>query len=189
MQQYLEGGALRPPAGPSGVYQAADGWISVTVPRQHEWVAFCAAMDVAHLPDDPRFAMQDGRVENAEAMRAILRPIFATAAVAHWSERLVAHKVMHERLNSYAEFLAHPHTAASGAVAWVDHPGVPQLMPLPNLAGVQAFGGGGARAIAPGLGEHTVEILRGRGFGANEIAELLAQGVARVPDVSASRPG
>ena len=71
MQQYLEGGALRPPAGPSGVYQAADGWISVTVPRQHEWVAFCAAMDVAHLSDDPRFAMQDGRVENAEAMRAI----------------------------------------------------------------------------------------------------------------------
>jgi crotonobetainyl-CoA:carnitine CoA-transferase CaiB-like acyl-CoA transferase len=177
MQQYLEGGALRPPAGPSGVYQAADGWISVTVPRQHEWLAFCDAVGLPQLADDPRFALQDGRIENAEAMRALLRPVFAAASVAHWSERLATRKVMHERLNTYADFLAHPHTTASGAVAWVDHPAVPQKMPLPNLIGVMPFGGGEARSVAPGLGQHSVEILRQHGFAENEIEGLAARQV------------
>jgi crotonobetainyl-CoA:carnitine CoA-transferase CaiB-like acyl-CoA transferase len=177
MQQYLEGGALRPPAGPSGVYQAADGWISVTVPRQHEWLAFCHAMGLPQLADDPRFTLYDGRVENAEAMRAILRPVFASASVAHWSDRLAERKVMHERLNSYADFLAHPQAAASGAIAWVDHPAVPQKMPLPNLTGIAPFVTGDARSVAPGLGQHTAEILREHSFADSEIADLAARKV------------
>jgi crotonobetainyl-CoA:carnitine CoA-transferase CaiB-like acyl-CoA transferase len=177
MQQYLEAGALRPPAGPSGVYQAADGWISVTVPRQHEWLAFCEAMGLPQLADDPRFALQEGRVEHADAMRALLRPVFAAESVAHWSERLATRKVMHERLNTYADFLAHPHTAASGAIAWVDHPAVPQKMPLPNLIGVVPFGTGEARAVAPALGQHSAEVLREHGFAESEIKGLAARKV------------
>ena len=179
MQQYLEGGAVRPPAGPSGVYQAADGWISVTVPRQHEWLAFCDAMGLPQLADDSRFALPEGRVENADAMRALLRPIFAAVSVAHWSERLAARKVMHERLNTYSDFLGHPHTAASGAIAWVDHPAVPQKMPLTNLIGMPPFVSGKARAVAPALGQHSAEILRGNGFSDDEIADLEARKVIR----------
>ena len=186
MQQYLEAGALRPPAGPSGVYQAADGWISVTVPRQHEWLAFCDAMGLPQLADDPRFAVQEGRVENADAMRALLRPVFAAASVAHWSERLAAGKVMHERLNTYADFLAHPHTAASGAIAWVDHPAVPQKMPLPNLIGIVPFGTGEVRAAAPALGQHSAEILREHGFAERDIADLIARRIIGLPVVRPS---
>lgn len=181
MQQYLEAGALRPPAGPSGVYQAMDGWISVTVPRLHEWLAFCDAMGVPQLAEDARFADYEGRVDNAEAMRAILRPVFASEPVAHWSDRLAARKVMHERLNTYADFLVHPHTAASGAIAWVDHPAVPRAMPLPNLIGIPPLVSGDARAVAPGLGQHSVEIMRGHGFADSEIAELAARKVIGLP--------
>jgi crotonobetainyl-CoA:carnitine CoA-transferase CaiB-like acyl-CoA transferase len=181
MQQYLEAGALRPPAGPSGVYQAADGWISVTVPRQHEWLAFCDAVGLPQIPDDPRFAHYDGRVENADAMRALLRPVFAAASVAHWSEQLAARKVMHERLNTYADFLAHPHTAASGAIAWVDHPAVPQKMPLPNLIGMPPFVSGEAPAVAPALGQHSTAILREHEFTESAIDDLAAREVIGLP--------
>ncbi len=188
MQHHLEAGALRPPAGPSGVYQASDGWISVTVPRQHEWVAFCDAMGLAQLADDPRFASAEGRVENADAMRALLRPVFAGASVAQWSERFAARKVMHERLNTYADFLVHPHTAASGAIAWVDHPAVPQTMPLPNLIGIPSFASSGARAVAPSLGQHSAEILREHCFAESEIADLVARGVVGLPVSQAPSP-
>ncbi len=182
LQQHLEAGALRPPAAPNGVYLAADEWIAVTVPRQHEWLAFCDAMGLANLADDPRFARNEARIENADAMRALLRPVFAAAPVAHWSERLAARKVMHERLNTYADFLAHPHTKASGAIAWVDHPAVPQPMPLPNLIGCQPFVAGAACATAPSLGQHSAAILREHGFADGEIADLAARkivGLAR----------
>jgi crotonobetainyl-CoA:carnitine CoA-transferase CaiB-like acyl-CoA transferase len=177
LQQHLEHGALRPPAAPSGVFATADGWISVTIARPHEWLAFCTAMEAPVLAEDPRFADFDLRIEHAEAMRAILRPVFAGQPTAHWSARFAAHKVMHERLNSYREFLHHPHTRASGAVAWVEHPAVPGALPLPNLIGLDAFVQDSARARAPALGEHSAEILTAHGYAAAEIAALAAQGV------------
>ena len=177
MQQYLEQGALRPTAAPSGVFATADGWINVTIARAHEWLAFCAAMEMPALAADPRFADFDLRIEHAEAMRAILRPVFAAHPTAHWSDRLVARKVMHERLNTYREFLAHPQTAASGAIAFVAHDQVPGMVPLPNLVGRPAFAPGTKAAHAPRLGEHGAEILREHGYAAAEIADLVANGV------------
>jgi crotonobetainyl-CoA:carnitine CoA-transferase CaiB-like acyl-CoA transferase len=178
MQRHLESEALRPPAGPTGVYKAADGWISITVPRQHEWLAFCAAMDLPGLAENPQFATIDDRAKHAAEMRELLRPVFAKGSVAHWSGRLAAHKVMHERLNQYADFLAHPHTVASNAVAWIDHPGVPHSVPLPNLPGLPAFTANG-RSTAPALGEHSVEILQTHGFTQREIADLAERSVIR----------
>jgi crotonobetainyl-CoA:carnitine CoA-transferase CaiB-like acyl-CoA transferase len=177
MQQYLEAGALRPPAAPNGVYRVQDGWISITVPRQHEWHAFCAAMELPHLADDPRFATNAVRIEHAETLRAMLRPLFAAVPFAQWSERLAAHRIMHERLNSYAEFLAHPQTTACGALAWVEHPFVPQPIPLPHLIGVPPFTGAGDRARAPALGEHGVAILQEHKFTQTEITDLVSHKV------------
>jgi crotonobetainyl-CoA:carnitine CoA-transferase CaiB-like acyl-CoA transferase len=176
LQHHLEGGNLRPPAAPSGVYRTADGWINVTVARQHEWQAFCAALDLSQLAGDPRFATVDGRIENAETMRALLRPLLAGRPTSDWSERLAARRVMHERLNNYAEFLAHEHVAACGAIGWVGHPAVPTQLPLPNISGAMAFQDGSRLARAPALGEHTAEILHEHGFEATEIQALGARG-------------
>lgn len=177
LQHALEQDGLRPPAAPSGVFATADGWINVTIARQHEWLAFCAAMDLPALAEDPRFADVDLRTEHAEAMRAILRPVFDGQPTAHWSERLAARKVMHERLNTYREFLDHPQTRACGAVAWVAHPAVPGDLPLPTLIGTAPFEAGSARARAPALGEHSAAILSAHGYTAADIADLAARGV------------
>jgi crotonobetainyl-CoA:carnitine CoA-transferase CaiB-like acyl-CoA transferase len=86
-------------------------------------------------------------------------------------------------LNTYREFLAHPHTAACGAIAWVAHPAVAQPVPLPNLTGLPPFVSGEARTLAPSLGEHSGIILREHGFPEAEIADLAIRQVIRVPDV------
>ena len=177
LQHALEQDRLRPPAAPSGVFATADGWINVTIARQHEWLAFCAAMDLPALAEDPRFTDVDLRIQHAEVMREILRPVFASQPTARWSERLAAHKVMHERLNTYREFLDHPQTRACGAIAWVAHPAVPEAVPLPTLIGTAPFEAGSARARAPALGEHSADILRAHGYTAAEITDLAAQGV------------
>lgn len=173
LQHHLDGGQIRAPAGPSGVFRCADGWINITVARQHEWVAFCAALDKPALADDPRFAVIAGRVENAEALRAMLRPLLERQRFAELSERLVRHHVMHEKVNSYAAFLAHPQVAACGAVDWIAHPDVPGRLPLPNLPGVVPFGMEEAPAAAPGLGEHSREILTEHGYDPRVIDDLV----------------
>lgn len=177
---YLEGGAPRPVIPPSGVYKTADGWISITVVRPFEWEAYCRALDLPAIHAESRFATTEGRQAHAEELNAVLRPLLGAGTTADWSARLAAERVMHEALNSYTQFLQQPHVAASGAIAWVDHPAVPQPIPLPNLIGAPSFKSGTPRATAPRKGEHGAAILREHGFSDAAIADLTAQGVVRL---------
>ena len=175
---YLEGGVVRPTVPPSGIFRTSDGWMSFTVIRAFEWSGFCEAIDHAHLIADPRFATPDARIAGTEELTR--HPVPADSPQqpsAHWAERMTARRVMHEKLNTFTEFVQHPHVAASGALAWVHHPAVPQPMPLPNLIGLPPFQDGTPRAISPGFGEHTAAILREHGYSAREINDLAVAGV------------
>jgi crotonobetainyl-CoA:carnitine CoA-transferase CaiB-like acyl-CoA transferase len=87
---------------------------------------------------------------------------------------------MHERLNTYADFLAHEHTKATGIVSWLEQPGVPQKVPLTNIPGAPRLVDGSARAHAPMLGEHTEQVLRQHGYTDQQIHELSAAGAIRL---------
>jgi crotonobetainyl-CoA:carnitine CoA-transferase CaiB-like acyl-CoA transferase len=177
MQSYLEDGAIRPPGAPSGVYQVADGWMTITVVRLHEWLGFCKAIDLPAFAEDERFRATQGRYDHAAEINAALRPLLASQPFAYWSERLAAERIMHEQLNSYGGFLQHPHVGASGAIAWLHHPDVPKALPMPQVIGAPPLVDGSRLAVSPGLGEHTEAILREHGYGAREITDLLACGV------------
>jgi crotonobetainyl-CoA:carnitine CoA-transferase CaiB-like acyl-CoA transferase len=177
MHSYQAGGANRPPGAPSGVYQVADGWMTITVVRLHEWLGFCKAVGLPAFAEDERFRATQGRYDHATEINATLRPLLASQPFAHWSERLAAERIMHEQLNSYGGFLQHPHVEASGAVAWLHHPHVPKALPMPQVIGAPPFADGSPLAISPGLGEHTETILREHGYAASEIADLLARGI------------
>ena len=110
-------------------------------------------------------------------LNAILRLLLRARPTAHWSAGLTEHRVMHEALNSYAEFLKQPHVTESGAVAWTSHPHLDQLIPLPNLIGLPPFQDGSARSVAPSKGEHSAAILREHGYSPEDIAGFVARGI------------
>jgi crotonobetainyl-CoA:carnitine CoA-transferase CaiB-like acyl-CoA transferase len=177
MQSYLEDGAIRPPGAPSGVYEVADGWMTVTVVRLHEWLGFCKAVDLPHFATDERLRTSQGRYDHANEIHAVVRPLLASRSFAHWSDRLAAERIMHEQLNSYTSFLEQPHVAASGLIAWLHHPEVPKKVPMPQIIGAPPFVDGSSLATAPSLGEHTEPILREHGYAADEIDDLVRRQV------------
>ena len=177
MSSYLEGGVITPVVPPNGVHRTADGWISVTVVRPFEWQACCRALDLPMFEKDPLMQTIEGRKEHAAEISAVIRPLLASLPTATVSARLAAHRVMHEQLNTYTEFLRQKHVEESGAVAWLQHPHVPQPMPMPNLVGLPPFADNSLRSIAPALGEHAEAILHEHGYTAEEIANLKAERV------------
>jgi crotonobetainyl-CoA:carnitine CoA-transferase CaiB-like acyl-CoA transferase len=92
-------------------------------------------------------------------------------------ERLTKARLMHERLNSYADFLAQPHVKESGLIQWLNQAGFDQPVPVPALPGMLPQVDGTPRASAPVAGQHTAEILLQHGYGQGEIDSLMAKGI------------
>ena len=176
MACHLEGGTMKPGGGPVGVFRTADGWMSMVAINDRDWRALCAALQMPALADDPRFATPALRLANDVALYAIVRPALAAEPWAVWSKRLTEARLMHERLNSYAEFLDQPHVRETGLIQWLTQAGLNRPVPVPTLPGMLHQLDGTPRATAPVTGQDTTSILAAYGYSAAEIETLLAQG-------------
>ena len=161
---------------PGGVFKIADGWMSLLAFNDRDWRLLCTAMQMPALADDPRFTTQKQRLANDVALYAVVRPAIAAEPWAVWTRRLTEAGLMHERLNSYAEFLDQPHVRETGLIQWLTQAGLNQAVPVPALPGMLPQAEGTPRGTAPVTGQHTREVLAEHGFAAGEIDALLAQG-------------
>ena len=105
MMVYLEGQQVRRSM-PSGVFKTADGWLQFLIVRQQQWLSLCGVLEMPQLAADPRFIDEEARMRNEVELMAIVRPAIAEKPTATWSERLSKADIMHERLNSFREFLS-----------------------------------------------------------------------------------
>ncbi len=177
MACHLEGGAMRPGGAPGGVFKIADGWMSLVAINDRDWRALCAAMEMPKLADHPDYATPALRLANSDALYAIMRPTIALHPWAVWNKLLTEARLMHERLNSYAEFLDQPQVRETGLIQWLTQAGLNRAVPVPALPGTPRQADGTPRATAPMTGEHTAAVLAEHGYSAAEIEKLLAQGV------------
>lgn len=176
MACHLEGGIMKPGGVPGGVFRTADGWMSILAIKDRDWQSLCTLMEVPALAHEERFATPAARLANEAALYGIVRPMIEAKPSAHWSQKLTEAKLMHERLNSYADFMNQPHVKETGLIHWLEQAGVPQKVPVPALPGVLPPVPGTSRAEAPVPGQHSRAILGEHGYSAGEIDALLAKG-------------
>jgi crotonobetainyl-CoA:carnitine CoA-transferase CaiB-like acyl-CoA transferase len=163
MTSHREGGTLRPGLAPSGVYRAADGWITVTILREADFGKLCDVLEQPALKADPRFVTNVLRVKHLPALNEALHAAFGTRTTAEWSARLAPALIMHERMNEYVDFLKHPHVEATGLIAWLEQPEIGRV-PVPHAPGITPLVDSTARATAPSLDQHRKEILADLGL-------------------------
>ena len=176
MACHLEGGTMKPGGAPGGVFKTADGWMSIVAINDRDWASLCRAMDMPTLAEDARFVTPALRLANEASLYAIVRPAIAARPSAHWSAHLTEARLMHERLNSYADFLDQPQVRETGLIQWLDQAGLPQKVPVPALPGMAPPVPGTPRAEAPIPGQHSAAILAEHGYTPAEIASLLGNG-------------
>jgi crotonobetainyl-CoA:carnitine CoA-transferase CaiB-like acyl-CoA transferase len=127
---------------PQGLYpgRGENRWLAVSVGDNSEWAALADAMGRADLVDDDRFADQDSRMANHDALDAIIEAWTSTQDVAEAFHVLQAAGVPAAPLMDDAMFCSDPHivdrgwmrpllTTDVGAHSHPSHPyrGVPEV--------------------------------------------------------------
>jgi crotonobetainyl-CoA:carnitine CoA-transferase CaiB-like acyl-CoA transferase len=162
---------------PYTTYPTRDGMMALAVGNDAQFERFAEVVGHPEWALDARFVKNRDRVVHRELLDGLIAETLRTESAGTWIAKLQAAGVPCGRINSVAQALDDPHTAARGMVETVEHPtvGLLRLLGIPfTLSGTPAS----VRRPPPTLGQHTEEILREElGTTGQRIAELRARGV------------
>ncbi len=162
----------------ANLYRCRDArWFLLTLTADEKrWQPFVASIGRPDLVADPRFATLPARRANARALVAILDDVFATKDWAEWLPILEASGIAFGVVGTLDDIPDDPQMVQSGALVPFDDPraGAPLTVSSPIwIDGQEKV----PPALAPAVGQHTVEVLRAAGFAQVEIESLLSAGV------------
>jgi len=156
-------------------YETRDGrwFIMALFNEQRQLGGFLEAIGRPELAHDPRFATPAARKVNHQALTCILDEVFAARDLAEWRVVLDEVGVTFGIVGTVDEVSSDAQMKDCGAlVPFEDGAGLTVSTPF-HLEGVDKV----PARRAPGLGQHSAEILGGSGYSETEIEQLRSNGV------------
>ena len=153
-----------------------DKWIVIAhLDPDRYWKRICKALDIEQLHDDHRFGSIEERGRNAREFVAILDDRFATKTRDEWMRILKDAECIFTPVQTPLEVTCDPQALANNYFIDVQHPswGKIRMSGFPwDFSETPAAW----RREAPGLGQHTEEILLEAGFEKADIARFRKEG-------------
>ena len=158
---------------------AGDGHLIVAVFAEKFWGGFCRAVEHPEWQADPRFATNRDRVANRAALMTLVADAFASRSTEDWLARLHAAGVPAAPILGVDRVLSDPQVRHRRMVVEVEHPRLGALSTLGTPVKID-----GAMQLtvtaAPGLGEHTDQVLGSwLKYPAERLGALRRDGVVR----------
>ena len=158
------------------IFETKDGYITCGAVSDSEWQGLCAALEQPDWLLDERFSTPMGRIQNAKDRIDSMGEVLKSRTSADWLERLDAHDVPCAPVLSRPELLENEQIIANELIHEYDHPGlgrIRQARPGAKFSRSEIR----TESIAPGLGEHSHEVLVQLGLSTEEIDALVTSGV------------
>ncbi|WP_308585077.1 CaiB/BaiF CoA-transferase family protein [uncultured Pseudomonas sp.] len=180
---YAYDGATPPPrAGaahatiyPYGPFPIGDGTtVMLGLQNEREWQLFCdKVLLTPELAKDERFSANFKRVENRQALRALIVESFSTLNFDAVFDRLEHAQIANARVNDMQGVWDHPQLQARDRWREVETSAgtVPSLVPPGSNSAFEP-----RMDAVPGLGQHTEQVLRELGIGTDRIEQMRAAG-------------
>ncbi len=147
-------------------------------PEDKYWQNFCEATGQETLLDDPRFANDETRSANCADLVAIFDKVFATRTRDDWMEIFRPRGLMFSPVQHIREVEHDEQALANGYVVPFDHPTLGRFN-IPGYPVHFSAAQAGTRRPAPGLGEHTDEVLSELCYSAQEIEDMRTEEVIK----------
>jgi crotonobetainyl-CoA:carnitine CoA-transferase CaiB-like acyl-CoA transferase len=196
LSDHIGGQTFDPPNGPPGYarllaserrpYKTADGFVCAVIYSDKQWASFFKAIGRSEIfENDPRFLNLTVRTQHINDLQALAAKIFLERTTNAWLELLDQADIPTMPLHTLETIFDDPHLKAVNMFEWIEHPteGRVRRVAVPTTwSDSQPTPG----RNAPGLGEHSAEILKELGYSDADIATLIAQGVTLTAKTKAS---
>ena len=139
-------------------FQASDGWFVVAVGNDRQFVKMCEVIGKSELVIDERFTTNSARVQNRDALIAILKPVFMTKSVNEWLS-LIGDDFPCGPINNLEQVFSMPQVEVREMLVHIQHPTIGEL-PLVGSALKFSDTPVEYKLPPPRLGEHTEEVLK-----------------------------
>jgi len=155
--------------------QTKDGYLMVGAAGEAIWARCAAALGHAEWCDDPRFATNQARMANRDALEDVMNAVLTTKTTKDWVEVFEAAGVPCGPVYDYAQMFADPQVRHRGLVQYASDP---ELGEVPHIRTPIRIGEGvRVRTVAPKLGQHNAEIFGRLGVTEAGLEELRAKRV------------
>ena len=171
--EHLAGLSFDPPLGPAGYsrvlnpyrkpFRTKDGYLAVLPYTDAQWRRFFSITGQPSLADDPRYRTSHARSSRAAELYRYVEECLAGRSTAEWEVALRDADIPFAPVKSMEDLLDDPHLLAVGFWKTVEHPTEGRLR-SPDIPVKLSKTPGSIRRHAPGLGEHTEEVLREAGL-------------------------
>lgn len=164
--------------GPDLVFETRVGFMTVGTISDAEWQGFCEAVERPELKQDARFATAELRNLNSTERISIMADILREGDRDEWLRRLDRADVPCAPVLRRNEIIENEQVLAMNMVHTLEQPFVGEVR---QAAPAALFGDmpSAIRGPAPGIGEHTRDILSEVGLSEEEAEGLIASGAAR----------
>lgn len=173
--------AARAQLAPDLIFATTDGYITAGAVSDKEWHGMCRALDKPEWIDDARFKTINDRAVNVIERIELTAQVLERDSSANWLAKLDAQGVPCAPVLSREEVLTHAQIVANEIIDEYEHPlagTTRQPRPAARFDRTPAA----IRRHAPGLGEHTAEILQELEYTPDEVTQLAAQAVVGTPN-------
>jgi crotonobetainyl-CoA:carnitine CoA-transferase CaiB-like acyl-CoA transferase len=156
-------------------YRSRDGrwFIMALFNEQRQLKSFLGAIGRDDLTHDPRFATPAARKQNARELVRLLDEVFATRDLAEWRTILDGVGVTFGIVGTVDEVLDDPQMRACGALVPFEDGETMTISAPFHIEGIEKM----PPRRAPGIGQHSAELLREAGYTEADIDHLQALGV------------
>ena len=158
---------------PNGIFKTRDGVLTVVTVGNEHFARLARALKNPEWITDPRYKENSDRMQNRDVLHSAVSDLLSRETTEYWMRVLSSNEVLHAPVRQYDDVINHPQAKHLGTFGSIVQNGIGEL-PYLGLPTTPYRRG---TTSAPGIGEHSLQILHEAKVDSATIAQLLKDGV------------
>lgn len=164
-------GNTEPQFAPYDAYACADGFLTLAITSENQWMALCSALNRPELLEDVRFVNNEARIKNRDELNAVILEFCKNKSKTELMNLFDAHSVANSPVFTVPELIHGDHMKERNMIVEIEDSGVGKYYAMGNPIKMSVTPPVLEKG-APVLGASNLKVLGELGYTSEEIEKL-----------------